>query len=230
MGMDFAALMKYGGPDEGALDGLETGSPAEVRARGQLLRERGFAPARPEDAAVWEFTSRPEVRDPRLDGRPFLPDQGVALHLPEGFLLTFGPDAVEVYHLLRWFFFLTEPDLQRAMLGACVCLGRLFGATDCIVTSDFSPIVQAFRRGLGFDASLAAAGPEDGERPSLADLYVETEGVGSRFDILPVRLPIPFSPLLVSRPRGPVHDRPRSCNPSLKRQRRVRVARSRMRV
>jgi hypothetical protein len=173
--MDFVALMKYGGPDERlarVLDLLEAGSPEEVQALARLLHERGFGLGhKPE--ATWEFTSRPELRDPRLAHRPSLPNLGVALWLPEGFSLTFGPDGVEVYHLLRWHFFLTEPDLQLAVLDACRCLAHLFAVTDCIITSDFSPVVEAFRKGQGFDDSLASAGPEDGERASLADLYLE---------------------------------------------------------
>ena len=175
MGMDFVALMRYGGPDERvvrALDRLEAGSPVEVRVLARLMHGQGFGLGR-EEAATWKFISRPELRDRRLARRPGLPNLGVSLWLPQGFSLTFGQDAVEVYHLLRWHFFLTEPDLRRAMLDACTCLGRLFGAADCVVTSDFSPVVQAFREGQGFDASLASAGPEHGERPNLADLYLE---------------------------------------------------------
>jgi hypothetical protein len=175
VGMDFVALMKYPGPDErlqAVLDGLEIGSPEEVRSLAQLLKARGFAIGQ-QERAVWTFTDRLELRDPRLDWRPTLPTLKTALHLPEEFFLTFGPDAIEVYHTLRWHFFLEEPDLQRAMLDACRCLGRLFGATDCILTSDFSPVVHAFRGGLGFDAALAMAGPEEGERAALADLYRE---------------------------------------------------------
>src|SRR5262245_60894747 len=168
MGMDFVALMKYGGPDERvrrALDRLEAGSPEPLRAVRRLMEARGFSHGA-EEAAVWEFRHRGEVRDPRLDGRPRLPRLSATLWLPEGFLLTFGPDAVEVEHLLRWWFFLTEPPFQQATLDVCLYLAHLFGATDCIVTSDFSPVIQAFRAGKGFDAALASAGPEDGERPS----------------------------------------------------------------
>jgi hypothetical protein len=176
MGMDFVALMKYPGPDERVLrviDRLEAGSPEEVRALARVLDARGFRYSL-EGSAFWEFTSREEMRDPRLGRRPVLPTTDVALWLPEGFRLTFGQDAVEVYHLLRWLFFLREPDLRQPMLDACVCLGRLFGATDCIITSDQSPVVQAFYEGRGFDAALASAGPEDGERPALGDLYTES--------------------------------------------------------
>src|SRR5262249_29394746 len=62
---------------------------------------------------------------------------------------------------------------QRAMLAACTYLGQLFGATDCVITSDYSPVVQAFREGRGFDAALASAGPEHAERPTIADLHLE---------------------------------------------------------
>jgi hypothetical protein len=42
-----------------------------------------------------------------------------------------------------------------------------------VVASDYSPVVQAFREGQGFDASLASADEEHGERPAIADLYLE---------------------------------------------------------
>jgi hypothetical protein len=195
MGMDFVALMKYGGPDERlarVLDRLEDGSPPEVQALARLMRERRFCFERHE-RAVWEFRSRPELRDRRLARRPVLPDLAVSLWLPEGFSLTFGPDAVEVYHLLRWLFFLTEPALQRAVLDSCVCLGHLFGATDCIVTSDYSPVIQAFREGQRFEVALASAGQEHGERPRLADLYLE--------------IPLAEVVRLIERPGRPSHSR-----------------------
>src|SRR5262245_34215786 len=178
MGMDFVALMKYGGPDERvlrALDRLEAGSPEPLRAVRRLMEARRFFNGA-EAAAVWEFRHRGEVRDPRLDGRPRLPRLSATLQLPEGFRLTFGPDAVEVEHLLPWWFFLTEPPFHRAMLDACLYLAPLFGAADGILTSDCSPVIQAFREGKGFDAAVASAGPEDGERPHLADLYTEIPG------------------------------------------------------
>lgn len=176
MGMDFVALMKYT-RNEGrllrVLDALEAGSPAEVQALAGLMHARGMGYPDHEPASFWEFTSRPELRNPRLVRRPLQPNLGAALRLPEGFSLTFGPDAVEVYHVLRWHFFLTDPELRRAMLDACGSLARLLGTTDCIVTSDLSPVVQAFRQGQSFDACLASAEAEDAERPSLADLYRE---------------------------------------------------------
>jgi hypothetical protein len=175
MGMDFVALMQYGGPDEPilrVLDRLEVESPVEIKTFAQCMHERGrwFGE---EKTAVWKFAKRPELRDPRLEHRPALPNLGVFLQLQEGFFLTFGHDAVRVYHLLRWHAFLTEPELQRVMIDACLCLAHLFGATGCIITSDFSPVVHAFGEGMGFDAALASAGPEDGERARLADLYQE---------------------------------------------------------
>jgi hypothetical protein len=174
--MDFVALMKYGGPDKWlhrVLDRLEVESPEEVRRLSQSLDAGGYSTGR-EEVAVWMFSARrSHLRDPRLDSRPRLPNLGAALCLPEGFFLTFGPDAIELYHLLRWSFFLEEPPIQQAMLEACVCLGRLFGATDCIITSDFSPVVHEFRAGHGFDAALSVEEPEDGERANLADLSWE---------------------------------------------------------
>jgi hypothetical protein len=170
--MDFVALMKYPGPDERvlrALDFLEAESPEELQGVARVMQEHEFSVGRKE-TAVWKYQHRPELRDKRLDCRPVLPILGIALHLPEDFFLTFGSDAFEVYHLLRWHFFLEEPDLQEAMLTACSRLAHLFGATDCIITSDFNPVIHAFRKGDSFDKALSAAGPEDGERQTVIDL------------------------------------------------------------
>src|SRR5262249_9575068 len=140
------------------LDRLEAGSPAGVQTLAGLMQDRGMPNPDHEQVAAWQFTDRPELRDPRLDHRPALPNLGVCLWLPEGVSLTFGPDAVEVYHLLRWHLFLADPDLRRGLLDACRCFARLLGATDSVVTSDYSPVVQAFRQGERFDACLASAG------------------------------------------------------------------------
>jgi len=173
--MDFVALLKYGGPDARALralDWLEADSPPEIKSLAPLFRERGFSIGDGE-ATVWEYHHRPDLHDARLNGRPKLPKLEVALHMKEDFFLTFGEDAIEVYHLLRWHWFLKDLALQKATLDACSRFAHLFGATACIITSDFSPVIHAFRAGAGFDASLATAGPEDGERAALADLYQE---------------------------------------------------------
>jgi hypothetical protein len=176
MGMDFVALMKYAGPNPRllrTLDDLETGSPAELRDVTRLMADRGFTVNPDRCPAAWESLKEPP-EGPSLHRRPDLPTLDVALHTPEDFFLTFGPDAVEVYHLLRWLFFLTDPPLQAAMLDACRCLGRLFGATYCVITSDWSPFIGAFRQSKSFDESLAAAGSEHGEQARLADLYLES--------------------------------------------------------
>lgn len=179
MGMDFVALLKYGGPDErlrAVLDELEAGSPPEVQAWAQAW---GLRPN--EEPATWQYHNRPELLDPRLDRRPALPDLRVLLRLPEEFCLTFGADAVEVYHPLRWYHFLTEPALQRPMLDACAELAEWLGASDCVLTSDLSPIIRGFREGMSFDAALASVGPEDGERPHLRDLFLDRpDGWSSR--------------------------------------------------
>ena len=77
-------------------------------------------------------------------------------------------------HELRWRSFLLEAELRQAVLDACSCLAGLFGVTDCIITSDYNPAIQAFREGSTFDEALVKAGSEHGERPSIASLYIET--------------------------------------------------------
>jgi len=175
MGMDFTALLKYPGPDDlvlRALDYLEAESPEELTVLYRQLDVWGYGSSG-QDPARWVYRSRPEFIDERIGHRPALPDTTVWLSLPEWFFLTFGRDTIEVYHLLRWCIFLREPHLHRPMLDAVGRLAQLFGATDCLITSDFSPVVQAFHEGKSFDDAVAVAGPEDGIRPSLGDLYLQ---------------------------------------------------------
>jgi hypothetical protein len=172
MGMNFVTLMKYAGPDENVIrivDALAEKSPDDVRALAGLFRERGFPDLGQGTCSQWEdlFEEKP------YDCRPSLPNMRISLGTPEDFFLTFGRDIVQVWHLLRWIYFLTDPILQPAMIDACRCLARLFAATDCIITSDYSPVVAAFVDGQDFDSVLLAGTGEDGERESVADLYVE---------------------------------------------------------
>jgi HEAT repeat protein len=97
----------------------------------------------------------------------------VGLWTPEEFSLCFGADTIRVYHCLRQLIFLTDAELREVMLSACAALGRLFGATDCIVTSDFNPADHAFFKGMTFDAALQQAEPENGEVANLEDLYLD---------------------------------------------------------
>jgi HEAT repeat protein len=168
--MDFVALMKYPGPGPplgDALDRLEAESPEELKDLRRVMEARGSS-RRDQSGATWgRWTSDREVL-----GQPGLPDTWAELHTPEDFYLSFGADTVRVYHLLRWHSFLTEPPLQAAMLEACAALGRLFGATDCVLTSDFSPLDAAFHEGAGFEEALRRGEPGHGEVPNLEDLYL----------------------------------------------------------
>jgi HEAT repeat protein len=105
--------------------------------------------------------------------RPALPDLSVGLWTPEEFSLCFGADTIRVYHCLRQLIFLTDAELREVMLSACAALGRLFGATDCIVTSDFNAADHAFFKGMAFEAALQRAEPENGEVANLEDLYLD---------------------------------------------------------
>jgi hypothetical protein len=57
------------------------------------------------------------------------------------------------------------------MLAACRAFARELKATDGIITSDFSPVIDAFSRGLKFEDALRTGGDKDGEVDSLTKLY-----------------------------------------------------------
>lgn len=174
MGMDFSALMRYKGPTPelvGALDSLWTAPAEQIVRMAELWEQDGHA-SLPWSSPAW-VQLPDEPRSIELEQPPELPNLGVAFRTREGFYLTFGADVVEVYHLLRWYFFLTEPQWQKVMLDACACLGDLIGSTECVLMSDWHPAIKAFREGKNFASALASADPDQGEVPALADLYID---------------------------------------------------------
>jgi hypothetical protein len=171
MGMDFVALIRYPGPAavEAAIRRLEAEEPSEFRAVVALGLRTGWAFAAHLYGRGWVSNTD----DNPVQDRPQLPSLDHALRFNSSFWLTFGADTVRVYHLLRWRRFLIEPVWQLAMLNAVRSLCTRLNATDCVITSDFHPADQAFFDGASFAEALAAGGPEDGEVPTLADLYRE---------------------------------------------------------
>ncbi len=141
----------------------------EFRAVVELGRQKGHAFAECTFDSGWVVNAV----DPLVRDRPPLPSTANLLRFTSDFFLTFGADTVLVYHTLRWRFFLTEPDWQTVMLDAVRALGHILDATDCVITSDFHPAYAAFFDGASFAEALAAGGPDDGEVPTLADLYRE---------------------------------------------------------
>src|SRR5262249_3205191 len=191
MGLDFTALIHYGGPSGYGLQGiarLERGEEntafAEVIAFG-LRNDFAFAKHVGQDA-FWRSLVDYEQRLPR---RPALPSLEACLDLPSDFSVTFGHDAVWLYHTLRWLFFITETEWQKVMLAAVKRFCELLGASDCVVTNDCHPAVSEFRRGASFDEALRIASQRgEGEVASLSELYRETES-DSDMALKPVRGP-----------------------------------------
>ncbi len=178
MGLDFSALIRYGGPSREILPGvarLERGEEdAPFRQVVAVGLHRGFAFAELADRkATWRPWSDIEQVIPQ---RPDLPSLDTFLDLPSDFSLTFGHDAVWVYHTLRWIYFVTEAEWQLVMLAAVGRFRELLGADDCIITNDCHPAISAFRGGASFAAALEVASREgEGEVSSLGDLYREVE-------------------------------------------------------
>src|SRR5262249_8745436 len=107
---------------------------------------------------------------------PLLPSLEARLHLPSDFCLTFGWDAVWVYHSLRWISFLTDVEWQRVILAAVKRFCEFLGARGCIVTNDEHPAAMECLRGTSFvDALRIATKNGEGEELILNDLYWEVE-------------------------------------------------------
>ena len=176
MGLDFTALIHYGGPSGDALQAiteLEGGEEplalAEVVA---CVLRNDFAFAKyAGNQAYWRSLADYEQRLPR---RPSLPSLKACLDLPSDFSLTFGRDTVWVYHTLRWFFFVTESEWQQVMLTSLRWFCQLLGAGDCVVTNDGNPAVLAFHKGASFtDALHVAEVKGEGEVARIEQLYTD---------------------------------------------------------
>ena len=167
MGMDFIALLKC--PDwirvTAAVDSLERQSPPAAQKVRELWRRRGYA------ETCWH---KPTWTTLDLDvtpvPRPTLPNLEIGLATPEDFVLTFGADAVALYHILRWDVFLAEPEWQEAMLDASRAFADLLGATDGIITCDWCSADKRFLEGYSYDDALSHAQGEGADAASLSDL------------------------------------------------------------
>lgn len=175
MGMDFAALLKYEPISDKTLqlvEQLEVARPVEIRAVGDYWRQSGFFPFSIAHARwVTDFKEYAEV------GRPQLPSLTHALQTPEGFFLVFGADAVYIYHPLRWYLFLTDLVWQKYMLDACKAFAKVLHAVDGIVTSDFSPVIGAFMKGMLFDEALHQT--KEIEVANVGELYIQLDAEGT---------------------------------------------------
>ena len=152
MEMDFAALLHYPGPEacEATIHRLESGSPFEMRKVLQLWNRAG------DFHMNLGGTSWFETFD---DGNPIARPERISLQASletrEGFSLTFGRDAVLIYHPLRWQTFLDDPEWARVMLLASAGLGRELGADEFIVTHDEGPAALAFLDGMNYEECLS---------------------------------------------------------------------------
>jgi hypothetical protein len=177
MGMDFTALLKYrpfSRETERAVNFLESKSLEETADVVNQWHRSGYAEMQPAKR-MWvdRMGSLDEVP------RPKLPSLDAALFTPEAFYFTFGIDTLCVYHPLRWHSFLTEVEWQNCMLKACTAFAKFFGATEAIVTSDFSRVIAAFFKGLPFDQALQEGKGNEGEVSTLSDLYQKIDERGT---------------------------------------------------
>jgi hypothetical protein len=104
---------------------------------------------------------------------PKLPSYEVCFHLPPGFEITFGADAVMVYHRLRWSRFLVDQSWRVAMLDTVGLLAEVLQANDVSISHDCHPIFTAFLDSAPYLECLSQATGIEAERNSLDDLYEE---------------------------------------------------------
>jgi hypothetical protein len=178
MGMDFSALVKWKWSEKSLqiVESLEHARPAEVRRACDLWERSGFADLGPHTSKWVANYTQEEI------GRPGLPSLEASLSTPEGFFLMFGADAVWIYHVLRWRTFLTNSEWQSTMLRACRAFCKVLGATEGIITSDWSTVIQDFFAGLSYEDALAWAKEEGREVAHLRELYIESEDDSLMFE------------------------------------------------
>src|SRR5262245_16754771 len=175
MGMDFSAIIKYGGPqaNDAAIRSLETQPLLELRRVKDLWRKRGFSASLEGGGWIDMLAGGAPV------GRPSLPSTRGSLKTQAGFILTFTADAVAVSHPLRWQMFLTDPEWQSVMLGACSALTTWLGGDEYLVTRDESPAVLALFEGATYEEAIGRALRQEPEVSRLADLYIQVNDTGT---------------------------------------------------
>jgi hypothetical protein len=179
MGLDFTALIHYGGMTASvtqAISELEDGRDGPAlkgvvecgRRLGYSFADYAGETARWFPRDDWERTLLP---------RPELPTLSASLDLTSTFELTFGRDAILVWHSVRWLLFLKEEQWHPVMLSSVDWFCDLFHASDCIITNDGHPAVEAFWEGATFSDALASAARQgDGEVETLKEMYID-EGI-----------------------------------------------------
>jgi hypothetical protein len=175
--MDFAALVRYPGPTARVRRGLariQVCHDPDLAAVSDMWQREGFSFAEsPRRRASWRPCGHSNWKL-RLRQAPKLPNLEAYLDLPSDFAITFGRDAVEVYHWLRWHFFLTQRHWQRVMLAAVRRIRHLLGGSDCFIANDEHPLILSFREGKPFDECVEAA-HSAGERQvrTIGQMFVD---------------------------------------------------------
>jgi hypothetical protein len=183
MGMDFVALIRYPGITAETLkiiDETERAPPQEILHFEEFLKHlKGWTFSAPGKAlSSWERLI-PGKGFAQPATKPNLPDTKAVLAIADLALLTFGQDTLGLGLVLRWSFFLKDMEIRQAVLALCRSMVTRFRATDCILTSDFSPIWIAFGKGMSFEAAIRCAGPEHPEVSTIDELYIAVDDQGT---------------------------------------------------
>lgn len=174
MGADFVAFVrvddaKAAVENLGALVGYTLPQLIVVK---QKWCEEGFFSLGHLTPGWFDNTYEPPVR---VEEQTASTNAELFIRTPEGFFITIGNHCVRIYHLLRWNTFLTDSSWQTPMIDACVGIANLCNASECVITSDYSPLNCSFSEGKTFDEVLQVEDEGDGEKHEIADLYQELQ-------------------------------------------------------
>jgi len=170
MGTSVAALLHYGGINQGVLDAITIlESPTRPS---ELLKILDY-PRNTNKKPYWEHFTADE-NTVVIESRPTLPDLDAILQLPEQLWLTFGRDTIEIHFIMiEMKIFMQPRNLQPVMMDAIKYFCVLFDSPECNITSDESIEYYAFHEGDLFGATPSRVDEEEkGKIIPLADIYV----------------------------------------------------------
>ncbi len=172
MGMDFVAFLKIANSETAVrnIGLLIDNTLAQFTEVNDKRNAEGYAESNDLTPGWFDISYDPPVR---IVKRTNDTNTDLFFRTPEGFEITIGNHCIRIYHCLRWQTFLTESSWQKPMIDACISVASLSGATDCIITSDYSPLNDSFFADEPFDSLIEVDNPEDGEKLQLAELYQE---------------------------------------------------------
>lgn len=119
---------------------------------------------------ILNFGSQWYLDDIKINERPKLPNINAAIELSKGLVMRFGENGFEIWSIIRAILAIkSSPNIGQKLYDVYKEIGNEFGANECWIMGDDSPIYHSFLKGQDF-VSIAKKVPEKNE---LNELYRE---------------------------------------------------------